>query len=735
VAHDIDFVVARVRSGTLPGERAREVVMRGLDLGKGMVRFLGDGGEETTFNIHRSCPSCGKDFEEPDPRNFSFHSRHGACPRCDGAGHSLELDPERLLGRWDQRLTARPGGPLGFLDESPFSSRMRGRVLRAAAPVFDRYLERPLSRWPKRALGSLLRGDSAGRFQGLLPLVQGVVDALSENERERYLERWGAEVPCPACGGDRLAEPWRSVRFAGRTLGELSRLAVDELRPVLEGVSLTGRSLAVGGPVLDEVGSRLEFLEKVGLPYLTLDRGAATLSTGEAQRIRLAAQLGSSLRGVCYILDEPTIGLHPRDGQRLIDTLRDLRDRGNSVLVVEHDDATIEAADFILDMGPGPGRHGGEIVAQGRLDDILKSRRSATGAYFRALETSTPEPASEPVDTTRAVRVEGAFLHNLKDVDALFPLGALTVVTGVSGAGKSTLVREVLEESVRRALRGLGGAARGARTVHGWDLVEAVREVDQLPIGRTPRSTPATYVGFWNRIRRIFAATPEAKARGYDLRRFSFNVAGGRCETCQGQGRLRMEMSFLPDVDIDCEACRGRRFNEETLQISYRGRTVADLLEMTVEDALAFFSAYPDLARSLRVLEELGLGYLTLGQASTTLSGGEAQRVKLAVELTKTSSGACLYLLDEPTTGLHMQDVERLVRILRRLARAGHAVVVIEHHADVVLGADWVVDLGLEGGEEGGHLLYQGPPDGLLRARRSHTGRCLRERAGRRSPR
>jgi excinuclease ABC subunit A len=729
-AHDIDLLVGRFRGGAVPAERLRSAVLEGLELGQGVVRFLPDRGSETVLSLHRSCPSCARDFEEPDPRNFSFHSRHGACQACDGYGSSFEIDPERLLPRWDIPLDTRPDGPLSFLEERPFGRRSWGRFLRASEAEFRDRVKSPLSAWPKGPLKAFLFGDERSGFQGLVPLVESALLDLPESDRESCFFRWGREVPCPACGGGRLAPEWQSVKVGGLGIAEMSRLTVGELRRVLEGQRLSGRALHVGGPILKEVGARLEFLESVGLSYLTLERQASTLSTGEAQRIRLAAQLGSNLRGVCYILDEPTIGLHPRDNRRLLETLRQLRDRGNSVLVVEHDDAIIQAADYLMDMGPGPGRHGGEIVAQGTFEEVLQSERSATAACFRERGAKGIALEGSAADPSRALGVEGAFLHNLKRVDARFPLGALTVVSGVSGAGKSTLVRDVLEESVRRGLRGLRSAWVGCKGVRGTDLVEAVREVDQLPIGRTPRSTPATYVGFWNRIRSIFSATAEARARGYDVRRFSFNAAGGRCDACAGQGRIRMEMSFLPDVSVDCEACRGRRFNAETLEISYRGKSIADVLEMAVEEALKFFEVYPELERALTALKDLGLGYLTLGQASTTLSGGEAQRVKLAVELSKSSSGACLYLLDEPTIGLHLRDVERLVAVLRRLARAGHAVVVIEHNLDVVLGADWVIDLGPEGGEGGGRLLYQGPPEGLLSERGgSHTAACLRERA------
>ncbi|MCZ6795054.1 MAG: excinuclease ABC subunit UvrA, partial [Planctomycetota bacterium] len=684
----------------------------------------------------RSCPSCRRDFDEPDPRNFSFHSRHGMCPRCRGTGTRLELDPELLIDDWDLAVDHHPHGPLSFLGEAPFRRGARSRFLRELRSVSSLPRDgRPLRRWGQRALRTLLEGRSRtnGGFEGLLPFVRRALDGLDEEtgEREVFLEEHGSEVRCEDCGGSRLKSRWAAVVVGGRSIAQLTAHTVGELRDAMKGLSLSRRQLAVAGPILAEVDSRLDFLEEVGLDYLTLDRGVHTLSAGEAQRIRLAAQLGSNLRGALYILDEPTIGLHPRDNERLLGTLRDLRDQGNSVLVIEHDDATILAADQVLDLGPGPGRHGGEVVAQGTLAEIIASPRSATGEYFRAVKEREVVLASDDLRDRPALTVSGASLHNLKGVEVRFPLGVLTLVTGVSGAGKSTLVRDVLEESIHRQFRGLAPLAAAGR-LDGADLLEGVREVDQEPIGRTPRSTPATYVGFWSRIRRIFAALPEARVRGYDARRFSFNAGDGRCDACAGQGRIRMEMDFLPDVTVDCEACRGARFNPETQEVVYHGKSIGDVLEMSVEEAIDFFASYQEVLRPLRALDSLGLGYLTLGQASTTLAGGEAQRVKLAVELAKTARGAWLYLFDEPTTGLHMNDVARLVSVLRRLARAGHAVVVIEHNLEVIAGADRVIDLGPEGGDEGGEVLYQGATAGLLEmAARSHTARCLRDFVGR----
>jgi excinuclease ABC subunit A len=707
-AHDIDLVAARFEASKDPRQRLRDALDLALDLGGGVLRFVAAAGDETVFNRSRSCPSCGRAFPEPDPRNFSFNSRHGACERCGGYGSILEIDPEQLIADWKQPLDG--GRALAVLDGPLFPSTARRRFLRGLEDAGVDIRSAPAA-LGARGLRALL--DGRGGFRGLRGWVAEALDALDEEEREPFFRQHGAESPCPSCRGGRLQDVWAAVRVGGKGIAEAASLPVAGLRRHFEAFAPPEKTAAVAVPIVGEILDRLRFLEGLGLGYLGVDRRVDTLSGGEAQRIRLAAQLGSNLRGVCYILDEPTIGLHGWDSHRLMDSLKELRDRGNSVLVIEHDEAAIAAADHIIDLGPGPGHRGGEVVAAGSLEDVLGSERSMTGKALRergerALALSAEAPRGP------WIAVAAARLHNLRGFEARFPIGALTIVTGPSGAGKSTLVREILERGVQRALRGRRRSRFEHGVLLGAEAITSVREVDQRPIGRSPRSTPATYVGLWDAVRRVFAASPDARVRGFAPQRFSFNVAGGRCERCAGQGAIKLEMNFLPDVRVDCDRCRGTRFEPETLKVAYRGKTIAEVLAMEASDARDLFANYPEIARTLDVLIDLGLGYLSLGQASTTLSGGEAQRLKLALELSKSEAGTVLYLLDEPTIGLHMLDVANLAAILKRLSRRGHAVVVIEHHVELLAAADWVIELGPGGGDDGGELLYQGPPAGLL---------------------
>ena len=727
-AHDIEAVVDRlvIREGIRP--RIAESVDLALKLGKGTVLLSiqsGESWEDRISSIHYACPGCGTSLGEVEPRTFSFNSPHGACPTCGGLGSFGRFDPDLVV---PDRSRSLEGGAVAAWEALPASSRIDA----LQDPGLGSFLKRhkvsksiPLAEWPAKILGSFFRGET-GVFIGLLAELEQSYSSAKNDAGRAKLEAFRSESICPDCRGARLRPEARAVTVGGLAIHELTALPIDAARAFLGSLRFEPLHERVGPPLVAEVEARLAFLDQVGLNYLTLARGADTLSGGELQRVRLATQIGSGLVGVCYVLDEPTTGLHPRDTGRLLASLADLRDRGNSVVVVEHDEATIRAADWLIDLGPGAGPDGGLVVAQGPPDALIESGESSTARYLRG---ETPPPAGSPgrlAKSPGSIRIRGAGEHNLKDVTASIPLGTLTAVTGVSGSGKSTLVHDILARAARRQLEQVGPRPGAHEGVDGLEAVDKLIVIDQAPIGRGPRSTPATFTGVFDEIREVFARTREAKVRGYAASRFSFNVKGGRCETCQGQGVRKVEMNFLPDLYVRCETCEGARYNPQTLECRFKGKSIGDVLAMRVDDARGLFENIPKVARGLDSLREAGLGYVALGQSSTTLSGGEAQRVKLAAELGRVSTGRTLYLLDEPTTGLHFSDVAALLVVLHRLADLGNTLVVIEHNLGVIRTADWVIDLGPEGGDQGGRLVAEGPPGAIAEAPGSETGRWLK---------
>ncbi|WP_196716551.1 excinuclease ABC subunit UvrA [Actinomyces trachealis] len=742
--HHIEVVVDRlvVREGMR--QRLTDSVETALGLADGLViveqvdREADDPEREIRFSEKRACPNQHPlQLDEIEPRTFSFNAPYGACPVCTGLGSRMEVDPELVVP--DEELSLAQGAIAPWASHQDYFTRQ----LKALGEELGFSLDMPWRALPERAKDAILRGKDyevkvkyrnrwgrervySSGFEGVLDYVMRKHDETeSEWSKERY-QAYMREVPCPECAGARLKPEVLAVRVGDISIAALCDLSIIEARDFLRDLRLTGQAAQIAASVLTEINTRLGFLVDVGLDYLSLSRAAGTLSGGEAQRIRLATQIGSGLVGVLYVLDEPSIGLHQRDNARLIETLVKLRDLGNTLIVVEHDEDTLRAADWVVDIGPGAGEKGGEVVYSGALPGLLACERSLTGAYLTGRRAITIPTKRRRREKGREVTVVGARENNLQDVTVSFPLGLFTAVTGVSGSGKSSLVNAILYQVLANRLNGARGVPGRHKTVRGLEHLDKVVHVDQSPIGRTPRSNPATYTGVWDHIRKIFAAVPESKVRGYGPGRFSFNVKGGRCESCKGDGTLKIEMNFLPDVYVPCEVCHGSRYNRETLEIRYKNKTVADVLEMTIAQAAEFFSATPIIARHLNTLVEVGLGYVRLGQAATTLSGGEAQRVKLATELQRRSTGRTIYVLDEPTTGLHFEDIRKLLGVLQGLVDKGNSVVVIEHNLDVITNADWVIDMGPEGGKGGGTVVATGTPEAVAKDEASYTGRYLR---------
>ncbi len=750
--HEIEAVVDRI---TLEKPQVRrrlaDSVETALKMGEGLAVVSSESGDRLYSTLY-ACPACGISFGELQPRLFSFNSPYGACESCDGLGTRLELDEDLIVP--DKTASLRDGAVEPW---RRLGKRMTIRYNRRLREFSEMFGVKPglafekIDPEKKRILlhGTTPEDEKRHRFwfEGVVPSLMHRFEVTESEFIKHRIMGYMTELPCPACQGKRLRPEALSVRIGGgpspgthpprreggKNIHEVSTLSIEEARRFFLEIPLGKEEQHIARLVLREIRNRLQFLADVGLSYLTLDRKSSTLSGGEAQRIRLASQVGSGLVGVCYVLDEPTIGLHERDNRRLLDTLVKLRDLGNTVIVVEHDEDTIRAADHLVDVGPAAGLHGGEIVAQGTLGDILAEKRSVTGRFLSGEEEIPLPAARRRVDLGQAVEVRGARENNLKRIDVRIPLGCFVCVTGVSGSGKSTLVEEILHKAVARALHGAKDKPGAHDRIAGIAHLDKIIEIDQSPIGRTPRSNPATYTGAFDEIRKLFAMAKEARARGYAPGRFSFNVKGGRCEACEGQGTKLIEMHFLPDVYVVCEECKGRRYNRETLEIRFKGKDISHVLEMPVEEALQFFANFPKLQRVLQTLDDVGLGYMHVGQASTTLSGGEAQRVKLAAELGKASTGRTLYILDEPTTGLHFADIKKLLAVLNRLVDLGNTVVVIEHNMHVVKTADWILDLGPEGGDAGGRLVAAGTPEKVAEVPGSHTGLFLKEYLARRA--
>ena len=736
VKHYIEIVVDRLVVKDGIAGRLTDSIESALALSEGLLQADVIGGEPLNFSQSFSCPDCGISIEEIEPRSFSFNNPFGACPECFGLGYKMEFDVDLMIP--DQSLSINQGAivAMGWQSSSDKSS-FTNAILRALAEEYHFDLDTPFGEYPDKVKNILIHGTGGKevavhykgqRGEGVYPVA---FEGLIKNEERRYRET-GSETmkaeyesfmritPCKECKGQRLKKESLAVTVSDKNIYEITSLSIRKLQQFLETMELTDQQKLIGQQVLKEIRARVGFLVDVGLEYLSLSRATATLSGGEAQRIRLATQIGSGLVGVCYILDEPSIGLHQRDNDKLLRTLKNLRDLGNTLIVVEHDEDTMREADYVVDIGPGAGEHGGRVVAAGTAEEIMKVPESITGQYLSGIrKIPVPDVRREP---TGWLTVHGAAENNLKNIDVRIPLGVITCVTGVSGSGKSSLVNEILYKALAKKLNRARTIPGKHTSIEGVEQLDKIIAIDQSPIGRTPRSNPATYTGVFDQIRDLFAGTPDAKAKGYKKGRFSFNVKGGRCEACSGDGIIKIEMHFLPDVYVPCEVCGGKRYNRETLDVKYKGKSIYDVLDMTVEEAVTFFENVPSIQRKIKTLYDVGLSYIRLGQPSTTLSGGEAQRIKLATELSRLSTGRTIYIMDEPTTGLHFADVHKLVEILHRLAEGGNTVVVIEHNLDVIKTADYIIDIGPEGGDKGGTIVAQGTPEQVAENKKSYTG-------------
>ena len=742
--HTIEVVIDRLTAKAESKSRLTDSIETALRLGNGLVLLdfvdAKTGEKEHTYSEHLACHDCNLSFEELEPRSFSFNSPFGACAECSGIGTKLEVYEDMIIPDYSISINEGAIAPWSGGQSSEYFLRL----LEALATELKFSMDNPWKKLSVKAKEAIINGfdyevhvkykNRYGRvrnystgFEGVVPFIhRRHSETDSDYSRDKY-EAYMRETPCPACKGARLKPEVLAVTLGGKSIAEVCALSIDDCATFLKQVTLNKREAQIAERVMKEVHARLGFLLDVGLDYLSLDRPAATLSGGEAQRIRLATQIGSGLVGVLYVLDEPSIGLHQRDNRRLIETLTRLRDLGNTLIVVEHDEETIRTADWVVDIGPGAGEHGGKVVVSGSYEELIASKESITGAYLSGRKSIEIPKTRRPIDLKRQLVIKGAKENNLKDIEVSIPLGLFVSVTGVSGSGKSTLVNDILYTTLANKLNGARLVPGRHRTVTGIDQLDKVVHVDQSPIGRTPRSNPATYTGVFDKVRALFAETTEAKVRGYQQGRFSFNVKGGRCENCSGDGTITIEMNFLPDVYVPCEVCHGARYNRETLEVHYKGKTIAQVLDMPIEIAHTFFESVPTIARYLKTLCDVGLGYVRLGQSAPTLSGGEAQRVKLATELQRRSTGRTIYVLDEPTTGLHFEDVNKLLGVLKRLVESGNTVIVIEHNLDVIKSSDWVIDMGPEGGFRGGLVVAEGTPEEVAKVKASYTGQYLAE--------